>query len=81
MHPKKRPKLKVKRKANKIVGDTSRVITRLHLPDERYRILKIIQRIMNLPDTAAENLIAQIMVDFSGRHQDIGHIFERHLMR
>ena len=79
MPPKKRQKLKVKRKANKIVGDTSRVITRLHLPDERYRIPKIIERIMSLPDTTAENLIAQVMVDFSGRHEDIGHVFERHL--
>ena len=78
MHPKKHQKLEVKRKANKIVGDTSRVITRLHLPDERYRIPKIIQRIMNLPDTVAENLIEQIMVDFSGRHGDIEHIFEQH---
>jgi hypothetical protein len=34
---------------------------------------------MSLPDTVAENLIAQIMIDFSGRHKDIGHIFERHL--
>jgi predicted GH43/DUF377 family glycosyl hydrolase len=79
MQEKKRQKLKVKRKAIKIVGDTSRVISRLHLPDERYRIPKIIQRIMSLPDTAAENLIAQILVDFSGRHEDIGHIFEWHL--
>jgi predicted GH43/DUF377 family glycosyl hydrolase len=79
MHPKKRQKMNVKRKANKIVGDTSRVITRLHLPDKRYRIPKIIQRIMSLPDAAAENLIAKIMVEFSGRHEDIGHIFERHL--
>ena len=79
MHVKKRQKLKVKRKANKIVRDTSRVITQLHLPDERYRIPKIIQRIMSVPDTAAKNLIAQIMVDFSGRHEDIGNIFERHL--
>jgi predicted GH43/DUF377 family glycosyl hydrolase len=79
MHPKKRQKLKVKRKANKIVGDTSRVITLLHLPDDRYRISKIIKRIMSLSETAAKNLITQIMIDFSGRHEDIGHIFERHL--
>jgi predicted GH43/DUF377 family glycosyl hydrolase len=79
MTSKKRQKLNVKRKANKIVGDTSRVITRLHLPDKRYRIPKIIKRIMSLPDTEAENLIAQIMDDFSGRHEDIRHIFERHL--
>jgi predicted GH43/DUF377 family glycosyl hydrolase len=79
MKPKKRQKLKVDRKAIKIVGDTSRVITCLHIPDDKYRIPKIIQRIMSLPDTAAKKLIAQIMTDFSGRHEDIEHIFERHL--
>ncbi|MGB9437956.1 MAG: glycoside hydrolase family 130 protein [Desulfobacterales bacterium] len=79
MQPKKRQKLNVKRKANKILGDTSRVISLLHLPDEKYRITKIIQRIMSLSETAAKNLYAQTMVDFSGRHEDIGHIFERHL--
>ncbi len=79
MQPKKRQKLNVKRKANKIIGDTSRVISLLHLPDEKYRIAKIIQRIMSLSETAAKNLYAQTMVDFSGRHEDIGHIFERHL--
>ena len=79
MNPKKRQKLKVKRKGHKILGDISRVITRLHLPDDRYRISKIIQRIMNLSETAAKNLINQIMAGFSVRHEDIGHIFERHL--
>jgi predicted GH43/DUF377 family glycosyl hydrolase len=79
MQANKRQKLKVERKAIKILGDTSRVITRLHLPDDRYRISKIIQRIMSMSETAAKNLITQIMIDFSGRHEDIGHIFERHL--
>jgi predicted GH43/DUF377 family glycosyl hydrolase len=79
MRLRKHQRLKVKRKAKKIIGDTSRVITRLHLPDDRNRISKIIQRVMSLSETAAKNLIAQIMNDFSGRHEDIGHIFERHL--
>ena len=79
MRAKKHQRLKVKRKAKKILGDTSRVITRLHLPDDRNRISKIIQRIMSLSETVAKNLIAQTMIDFSGRHEDIGHIFERHL--
>ncbi|MBA3018788.1 MAG: glycosidase, partial [Desulfobacteraceae bacterium] len=79
MQAKKHQRLKVERKANKIARDTSRVITSLHLPNERYRIPKIIQRIMSLSETAAKNLITQIMIGFSGRHQDIGHIFERHL--
>jgi predicted GH43/DUF377 family glycosyl hydrolase len=79
MHPEKRQKLKVQRKAKKIVGDTSRVITRLHLPNERYCIPKIIQRIMSLPDTEAEDLLAHIILDFSERHKDIRRVFERHL--
>ena len=79
MPPKNNQKLKVERKAIKIVGDTSRVITLLHLPDDRYRIPKIIQRVMSMSETATKNLITQIMTDFSGRHEDIEHIFERHL--
>jgi predicted GH43/DUF377 family glycosyl hydrolase len=79
MRARKHQRLKVERKANKIVGDTSRVITLLHLPDDRYRISKIIQRVMSMSETAAKNSISQIMIDFSGRHEDIGHTFERHL--
>lgn len=79
MQPKNTRKPNVKRKAIKIVGDTSRVITRLHLPDEKYRILNIIKRILSLSSTAAESLMAKIVFDFAGRHEDIGHIFEQHL--
>ncbi len=79
MHLEKHQKLNVERKAIKIAGDTSRVITRLHLPDEGDRIPKIIQRIIGLSEISAENLLAQIMVDFSDRHENIRHIFERNL--
>ena len=79
MHPEKRQKLKVRRKAKKIVGDTSRVITRPHIPSDANRIPKIIQRIADLPDTTAEDLFAQIMLDFSERHKDIRRVFERSL--
>lgn len=79
MQANKHLQLQVKRKANKIVGDTSRVIARPHMPDDISRISKIIHRIMGLSETAARQLLDQIMVDFSGRHEDLGHIFERHL--
>ena len=79
MQTTKHERLKAKRKTIKIIGDTSRVITRLHLPDNGNRISKIIQRIMSLSETAAQELIAQVMIDFSGRHEDIEQIFERHL--
>jgi predicted GH43/DUF377 family glycosyl hydrolase len=79
MQVNKHQKLKVKRRAIKITGDTSRVITQLHVPEEGYRISKIIGRIMSLPETAAQNLRLQIMVDFSGRHENIEYIFDQHL--
>ncbi|OGP49832.1 MAG: glycosidase [Deltaproteobacteria bacterium RBG_13_43_22] len=71
--------LLVKRKKNKLLGDSSRVITRLHLPDGEYRIPKIIQRIADLPDTTADHILAQILIDFSQRHKNIKGIFARHL--
>jgi predicted GH43/DUF377 family glycosyl hydrolase len=73
--------LKVTRKPNKIIGDISRVITRPHLPDDPHRISRIIGRIMDMPDASANDLMAKIRRDFSGRHEDLHHIFERHLDR
>jgi len=70
---------KIKRKKKRIEGDPSRVITRLHIPSGAHRIPKIIQRIVDLPDTTAEDLLAQIMLDFSERHKDIRRVFERSL--
>lgn len=66
---------KVKRKGKRILGDTSRVITRLHIPEETHRIRNIIQRVIKLPDTSAEDLLGQIMLDFSERHKDLRRIF------
>jgi len=73
MHP------NIKRKKKQILGDSSRVIARLHMPDGPYRISKIIQRIVDLSYATAENLLEQIMLDFSERHRDIKRVFELHL--
>ncbi len=73
--------LKTIRKPNKITGDTSRVITRPHIPNDPNRISRIIGRIMALPDPFAKDLMAKICKDFADRHEDIHHIFERHLNR
>jgi predicted GH43/DUF377 family glycosyl hydrolase len=72
-------KPKVKRKKIKIMGDTSRVITRVHIPGGARRIRRIIQRVVDLPEKTAETLLSQIMLDFSERHKDIRLVFERHL--
>ena len=72
MHP------KIKRKKIKFKGDSSRVITRPHIPHDAHRIHRIIQRVVDLPDTIADTLFSEIMLDFSMRHRDITRIFERH---
>ena len=79
MHVKKQPKPKVRKRKKKILRDTSRVITRPHIPHGKDRIPKIIQRILDLPEPTAENLLAKIMLDFSKRHKDIKLVFEEHL--
>ena len=79
MQTDKHHRLNVDRKAIRIFGDASRVITRLHLPDDKKRILNIIRRVLCLSEPAANKLKEQIEIDFLARHEDIGHIFERNL--
>lgn len=69
----------VSRKSEQILRDPSRVITRLHLPDNPQRIAKIIQRIRDLPDAEAKALLEQILLGFSNRHKDIRRVFELHM--
>jgi predicted GH43/DUF377 family glycosyl hydrolase len=61
----------INRKKEKILGDASRVITRLHLPHGTHRIPKIIQRIVDLPEVTAENLLEKIMLV---PHPDQSHL-------
>lgn len=72
-------KLIVTRKPNKIVGDTSRVITRPHIPDDTRRITLIIERIRGLTESEQQKLLTQIIKNFSRRHEDLAYIFERHV--
>lgn len=71
----------VKRKSEKISGDSSRVITRPHIQEDLNRVRRIIQRVLDLSDTRAESLLTQVMSDFAKRHKDIKSVFSRHLMK
>ena len=80
MQGKRHRNLNVKRTATRIAGDTARVITRPHIPDNAHRISRIIDRVLNLSRFAAEDLLSQVLIDFSSRHEDVGHVFARHLL-
>ena len=78
MEVKKYRKPQVRRKKTKIQRDTSRVITRTHFPEERFRIPKIIDRVLNLTENEAAELMEKINLDFFDRHKDIKRVLEHH---
>jgi len=78
MDQSKQKKVSVTRERIKILGDASRVITRLHRPKNVQRISKIIERVLSLPKPTVEELLKQVMADFSQRHRNIKRIFQQH---
>jgi len=73
----KDPKPQVRRKKTKINRDISRVITRLHVP-ENSRTPKIINRVVNLNENEAEKLMGRIHFEFFDRHRDITRVLKNH---
>ncbi|NLK81105.1 MAG: glycosidase [Bacteroidales bacterium] len=71
-------KVTIKRKRVKIERDVSRVITRLHIPENIIRIKHIVDRISPLPEEESERLYAEIVHRFSERHRDLENIFLEH---
>ena len=55
--------------------DRKRVLIRPFAPGTEQRILKIIARLLALPESEIEELLAQILSEFSGRHQKTKNIF------
>lgn len=61
----------VKRRKTKIYRDTGRVITRTHIPTNLMRINRIINRVLELSDSHAEDLLRDVMADFKDRHKNV----------
>ena len=67
---------RIRRKRTKILRDSSRVITRLHVPD-RSRIPGIIERIAGMSEDSAGEEMERILHEFSHRHMDFRGVLER----
>lgn len=65
----------VRRNKTKLIRDTSRVITRPHIPDNTDRILRIINRVLKMTQNDAANLLKNVNLNFSNRHKNIKNIF------
>ncbi len=61
----------IKRKRTRIVRDTSRVITRAHIPEDLVRVSKIIGRVINLSEKRAELVLKEVYANFYDRHKNI----------
>lgn len=77
MDVKKHSKLQVRRKKTKINRDISRVITRLHVP-ENSRTPKVIKRVLSLNENEAKELMERIHFEFFDRHRDITRVLKNH---
>lgn len=61
----------IKRKRTRIDRNSSRVITRAHIPGDLSRVRKIIGRVINLSEGKAEDLLKKVMENFYDRHKNI----------
>jgi predicted GH43/DUF377 family glycosyl hydrolase len=62
----------------RIAPDPSRVLIRSFIPNDEKRIMRIIARVMSLPEEAVKQQLKDVIAEFSGRHFDIKSIFLRH---
>ncbi|MEJ5303481.1 MAG: response regulator [Bacteroidales bacterium] len=68
----------IKRTQIRFTPDPSVVVTRFYNPGDKIRAGSILQKISDMPDTAAALAIQQVIREFSSRHQNLGKEFVRH---
>ncbi len=71
MNKSKEVKSLIKRKRSRIDRNNSRVITRAHIPGDLSRVSKIIDRVINLSEGKAEDLLKNVTDNFYSRHKNI----------
>jgi predicted GH43/DUF377 family glycosyl hydrolase len=68
----------VKRENIKLTRDTSRVIARTFIPEDIPRIRRTIDRVVQLTEIEAVELMDKIKQDYSHRHKDLKRILQKH---
>jgi predicted GH43/DUF377 family glycosyl hydrolase len=68
--------INVKRTGTVLKPDPSRVLLRPFVPGDSERMARIIARIVALPEDQVDTLLAEILTEFSHRHDKISEIFE-----
>jgi predicted GH43/DUF377 family glycosyl hydrolase len=69
------------RRPNVLRAESSRVITRPHIPGDANRIKTLIDRVSKLSDKDVQHLLEAVMQDFSGRHRNFRETLRRNFDR
>jgi predicted GH43/DUF377 family glycosyl hydrolase len=71
----------VNRKPIRFYSDPKRVIARFFFPGPEARVQSIIQKVIDMPDQAANLTLNQSLREFSNRHRNISKIYMKHFER
>jgi len=71
----------VQRRSTVLNAESSRVITRPHIPGGKARIKGLIKRVSNLSDENVQHLLEAVFQDFSGRHRNFRETLQRNFDR
>ena len=67
----------VKRRSTLLNAESSRVITRPHIPGDKARSKSLIERVAKLSDEDVHHLLEAVFQDFSGRHRNFREVLEK----
>ena len=71
----------IKRRPTLLNAESSRVITRLHMPGDRARIKELIMRVMKLGEEDVHHLLEDVFHEFSARHRNFRAALEKNFER
>ena len=71
----------IRRRSTVLKAESSRVITRPHIPGDSMRITALIERVSKLNDEDVKHLLEAIFQDFSGRHRNFRETLQRNYDR
>jgi len=71
----------MRRRSTVLNAESSRVITRPHIPGDSARIAKLIDRVAVLSDENVKHLLDAVIQDFSGRHRNFREALHRNFDR
>jgi predicted GH43/DUF377 family glycosyl hydrolase len=71
----------LKRRKIKILRDTARVIIRAQIPDNKLRVSKVIERVINLSENEAEIELQKVHFNFYDRHKNLEQQLSKHFKK